>query len=132
MALPRSPGDHRSGQEWFVAHYVFPVKSAHSSSFSFSSPKGLEKAFLLTTRLEATNAPSSSLDLWHSKGGNRKIGIVGANADSRRTLGRKSGAFLPEGWIVRRSGHRAGTFSRRLLTEDTGFKLFLPLSSEKV
>src|SRR5256885_11900759 len=94
------------------------------------APKGLEKVFLLTTGSEATEC-AIKLARAHGirKGGNKKIGIVGAERGFHgRTLGAQQAGGIPgqKGWIVNEDPAIVQVpFPDGYWTEDTSFDLFL-------
>lgn len=87
-------------------NYCFPSEErAELTSYLLEiAPDGLEKIFLLTTGSESTeNALKLARSYGISKGGNRKIGIVGFERGFHgRTLGSQQVGGIPgqKGWIV--------------------------------
>ena len=119
-------------------NYVFPSEErAQLVEFLVQlAPKGLEKAFLLTTGSEATEcAIKLARSYGIRKGGNRKIGIVGAERGFHgRTLGSQQAGGIPgqKGWIVNEDPAIVQVpFPDGYWTEDTGFKLFLATLERK-
>jgi 4-aminobutyrate aminotransferase-like enzyme len=100
------------------------------------APKGLDKAFLLTTGSEATEC-AIKLARSHGirKGGNKKIGIVGAERGFHgRTLGAQQAGGIPgqKGWIVNEDPAIVQVpFPDGYWTEDTSFDLFLATLKKK-
>jgi 4-aminobutyrate aminotransferase/(S)-3-amino-2-methylpropionate transaminase len=113
-------------------NYVFPSeeRAELAEQLIQVSPKGLEKVFLLTTGSEATEC-AIKLARAHGirKGGNKKIGIVGAERGFHgRTLGAQQAGGIPgqKGWIVNEDPAIVQVpFPDGYWTEDTSFDLFL-------
>src|SRR6266404_1840485 len=119
-------------------NYVFPSEErAQLVEFLVQlAPKGLEKAFLLTTGSEATEcAIKLARSYGIRKGGNRKIGIVGAERGFHgRTLGSQQAGGIPgqKGWIVNEDPAIVQVpFPDGYWTEDTSFNLFLATLERK-
>src|SRR6266404_639188 len=119
-------------------NYVFPSEErAQLVEFLVQlAPKGLEKAFLLTTGSEATEcAIKLARSYGIRKGGNRKIGIVGAERGFHgRTLGSQQAGGIPgqKGWIVNEDPAIVQVpFPDGYWTEDTSFELFLSTLEQK-
>ena len=113
-------------------NYVFPSEErAELAEYLLKlAPKGLEKVFLLTTGSEATEcAIKLARSYGIRKGGNRKIGIVGAERGFHgRTLGAQQTGGIPgqKGWIVNEDPAIVQVpFPDGYWTEDTSFDLFL-------
>jgi 4-aminobutyrate aminotransferase-like enzyme len=87
-------------------NYCFPSeeRAALTSLLLELAPEGLEKVFLLTTGSESTeNALKLARTYGISKGGNKKIGLVGFERGFHgRTLGAQQAGGIPgqKGWIV--------------------------------
>jgi len=113
-------------------NYVFPSeeRAALVEQLVKVAPKGLEKVFLLTTGSEATEC-AIKLARTHGirRGGNKKIGIVGAERGFHgRTLGAQQAGGIPgqKGWIVNEDPAIIQVpFPDGYWTEDTSFDLFL-------
>ena len=113
-------------------NYVFPSEERAMlvEQLVQVAPKGLEKVFLLTTGSEATEC-AIKLARSHGikKGGNNKIGIVGAERGFHgRTLGAQQAGGIPgqKGWIVNEDPAIVQVpFPDGYWTEDTSFDLFL-------
>src|ERR1051325_2628985 len=113
-------------------NYVFPSeeRALLVEELVKLAPKGLEKVFLLTTGSEATEC---ALKLARShgirKGGNKKIGLVGAERGFHgRTLGAQQAGGIPgqKNWIVNEDPAIVQVpFPDGYWTEDTSFDLFL-------
>jgi len=119
-------------------NYVFPSEErAQLVEFLVQlAPKGLEKAFLLTTGSEATEcAIKLARSYGIRKGGNRKIGIVGAERGFHgRTLGSQQAGGIPgqKGWIVNEDPAIVQVpFPDGYWTEDTSFNLFVATVERK-
>jgi 4-aminobutyrate aminotransferase-like enzyme len=94
------------------------------------APKGLDKVFLLTTGSEATEcAIKLARSYGIKKGGNKKIGIIGAERGFHgRTLGAQQAGGIPgqKGWIVNEDPAIVQVpFPDGYWTTDTSFDLFL-------
>jgi 4-aminobutyrate aminotransferase-like enzyme len=119
-------------------NYVFPSeeRAALVEYLLKLAPKGLDKAFLLTTGSEATEC-AIKLARSHGilKGGNKKIGIVGAERGFHgRTLGAQQAGGIPgqKGWIVNEDPAIVQVpFPDGYWTEDTSFDLFLATLKKK-
>lgn len=113
-------------------NYVFPSeeRAQLAELLIRVAPEGLEKVFLLTTGSEATEC-AIKLARAHGirKGGNKKIGIVGAERGFHgRTLGAQQAGGIPgqKGWIVNEDPAIVQVpFPDGYWTEDTSFDLFL-------
>ncbi len=113
-------------------NYVFPSeeRAALAELLISIAPKGLEKAFLLTTGSEATEC-AIKLIRAHGirKGGNKKIGVVGAERGFHgRTLGAQQAGGIPgqKGWIVNEDPAIVQVpFPDGYWTTDTSFEFFL-------
>jgi len=119
-------------------NYVFPSEErAELVEFLVQlAPKSLGKAFLLTTGSEATEcAIKLARSYGIRKGGNRKIGIVGAERGFHgRTLGSQQAGGIPgqKGWIVNEDPAIVQVpFPDGYWTEDTSFNLFLATLERK-
>src|ERR1051326_2524305 len=119
-------------------NYVFPSeeRAALVEYLIKLAPRGSDKAFLLTTGSEATEcaiklAPAHGI----RKGGNKKIGIVGAERGFHgRTLGAQQAGGIPgqKGWIVNEDPAIVQVpFPDGYWTEDTSFDLFLATLEKK-
>ncbi|MGZ5505666.1 MAG: aspartate aminotransferase family protein [Limisphaerales bacterium] len=113
-------------------NYVFPSEErAELAELLVSvAPKGLDKVFLLTTGSEATEcAIKLARSYGIKKGGNKKIGIIGAERGFHgRTLGAQQAGGIPgqKGWIVNEDPAIVQVpFPDGYWTEDTSFDLFL-------
>jgi 4-aminobutyrate aminotransferase / (S)-3-amino-2-methylpropionate transaminase / 5-aminovalerate transaminase len=119
-------------------NYVFPSeeRAALVEQLVRVAPKGLEKVFLLTTGSEATEC-AIKLARTHGirKGGNKKIGIVGAERGFHgRTLGAQQAGGIPgqKNWIVNEDPAIVQVpFPDGYWTEDTSFELFLATLAKK-
>ena len=119
-------------------NYVFPSeeRAALVEQLVQVAPKGLDKVFLLTTGSEATEC-AIKLARSHGirKGGNKKIGIVGAERGFHgRTLGAQQAGGIPgqKGWIVNEDPAIVQVpFPDGYWTEDTSFDLFLATLAKK-
>jgi 4-aminobutyrate aminotransferase-like enzyme len=119
-------------------NYVFPSeeRAALVEYLLKLAPKGLDKAFLLTTGSEATEC-AIKLARWQGilKRGNKKIGIVGAERGFHgRTLGAQQAGGIPgqKGWIVNEDPAIVQVpFPDGYWTEDTSFDLFLATLKKK-
>jgi 4-aminobutyrate aminotransferase / (S)-3-amino-2-methylpropionate transaminase / 5-aminovalerate transaminase len=119
-------------------NYVFPSeeRAALAEALVGVAPKGLDKVFLLTTGSEATEC-AIKLARTHGikKGGNRKIGIVGAERGFHgRTLGAQQAGGIPgqKDWIVNEDPAIVQVpFPDGYWTEDTSFDLFLSTLKKK-
>jgi 4-aminobutyrate aminotransferase-like enzyme len=119
-------------------NYVFPSEErADLVAYLVNlAPKGLDKAFLLTTGSEATEC-AIKLARAHGihKGGNKKIGILGAERGFHgRTLGAQQAGGIPgqKGWIVNEDPAIVQVpFPDGYWTEDTSFDLFLATLQKK-
>jgi 4-aminobutyrate aminotransferase/(S)-3-amino-2-methylpropionate transaminase len=119
-------------------NYVFPSeeRAALAEYLVGLAPKGLEKVFLLTTGSEATEC-AIKLARSHGirKGGNSKIGIVGAERGFHgRTLGAQQAGGIPgqKGWIVNEDPAIVQVpFPDGYWTTDTSFDLFLSTLERK-
>ena len=119
-------------------NYVFPSEERAElvELLAGLAPKELDKVFLLTTGSEATEC-AIKLARSHGirKGGNRKIGIVGAERGFHgRTLGSQQAGGIPgqKGWIVNEDpGIVQVPFPDGYWTEDTSFELFLSTLERK-
>src|SRR5882762_7781939 len=119
-------------------NYVFPSEErAQLAEYLIQlAPKGLEKAFLLTTGSEATEC---AIKLARSngirKGGQKKIGVVGAERGFHgRTLGAQQAGGIPgqKGWIVNEDPAIVQVpFPDGYWTENTSFDLFLGTLKKK-
>ena len=119
-------------------NYVFPSeeRALLVEELVKLAPKGLEKVFLLTTGSEATEC---ALKLARShgirKGGNKKIGLVGAERGFHgRTLGAQQAGGIPgqKNWIVNEDPAIIQVpFPDGYWTEDTSFDLFLATIKRK-
>ncbi len=113
-------------------NYVFPSEErAELAELLVSvAPAGLEKVFLLTTGSEATEC-AIKLARAHGirRGGNRKIGIIGAERGFHgRTLGAQQAGGIPgqKSWIVNEDPAIIQVpFPDGYWTEDTSFDQFL-------
>jgi 4-aminobutyrate aminotransferase-like enzyme len=113
-------------------NYVFPSeeRAALVEYLVKLAPKGLDKVFLLTTGAEATEC-AIKLARSHGirKGGNKKIGIVGAERGFHgRTLGAQQAGGIPgqKGWIVNEDPAIVQVpFPDGYWTEEISFDLFL-------
>ena len=113
-------------------NYVFPSEErAQLAEYLVElSPKGLDKVFLLTTGSEATEC-AIKLARSHGirKGGQKKIGIVGAERGFHgRTLGAQQAGGIPgqKSWIVNEDPAIVQVpFPDGYWTQDTSFDLFL-------
>ncbi len=119
-------------------NYVFPSEErAELAELLVSvAPKGLDKVFLLTTGSEATEcAIKLARSYGIKKGGNKKIGIIGAERGFHgRTLGAQQAGGIPgqKGWIVNEDPAIVQVpFPDGYWTEDTSFDLFLQHDSEE-
>src|SRR5689334_12782689 len=119
-------------------NYVFPSeeRAQLAELLIRVAPEGLEKVFLLTTGSEATEC-AIKLARAHGirKGGNNKIGIVGAERGFHgRTLGAQQAGGIPgqKGWIVNEDPAIIQVpFPDGYWTEDTSFDLFLATLKKK-
>ena len=119
-------------------NYVFPSeeRAALAEALVKVAPKGLDKAFLLTTGSEATEC-ALKLTRAHGilKGGRKKIGIVGAERGFHgRTLGAQQAGGMPaqKSWIVNEDPAIVQVpFPDGYWTEDTSFELFLATLAKK-
>ena len=119
-------------------NYVFPSeeRAALVEQLVNLAPKGLDKAFLLTTGSEATEC-AIKLARSHGirKGGTKKIAIVGAERGFHgRTLGAQQAGGIPgqKGWIVNEDPAIVQVpFPDGYWTEDTSFDLFLATLEKK-
>src|SRR3954447_10617753 len=119
-------------------NYVFPSEErAELAELLINfSPKGLDKVFLLTTGSEATEC-AIKLARSHGiqKGGQKKIGIVGAERGFHgRTLGAQQAGGIPgqKSWIVNEDPAIVQVpFPDGFWTEDTSFDLFLATLEKK-
>jgi 4-aminobutyrate aminotransferase-like enzyme len=119
-------------------NYVFPSEERATlvEYLIRLAPKGLDKVFLLTTGAEATEC-AIKLARAHGirKGGNKKIGIVGAERGFHgRTLGAQQAGGIPgqKGWIVNEDPAIVQVpFPDGYWTEDTSFDLFLATLKKK-
>ena len=119
-------------------NYVFPSeeRAQLAKMLVELAPKGLDKVFLLTTGSEATEC-AIKLARAHGirKGGNKKIGIVGAERGFHgRTLGAQQAGGIPgqKGWIVNEDPAIVQVpFPDGYWTEDTSFDLFLKTIEKK-
>src|SRR6267378_2036264 len=119
-------------------NYVFPSEErAQLAEYLVQlAPKGLEKVFLVTTGSEATEC---AIKLARAdgirKGGNKKIGIVGAERGFHgRTLGAQQAGGIPgqKAWIVNEDPAIVQVpFPDGYWTEDTSFDLFLATLEKK-
>jgi 4-aminobutyrate aminotransferase-like enzyme len=119
-------------------NYVFPSeeRAALVEQLVQLAPKGLDKAFLLTTGSEATEC-AIKLARTHGirKGGTKKIGIIGAERGFHgRTLGAQQAGGIPgqKGWIVNEDPAIVQVpFPDGYWTEDTSFEGFLSAVARK-
>ena len=119
-------------------NYVFPSeeRAALVEQLVQLAPRGLDKAFLLSTGSEATEC-AIKLARAHGirKGGNTKIGIVGAERGFHgRTLGAQQAGGIPgqKGWIVNEDPAIVQVaFPDGYWTEDTSFSGFLATLDRK-
>jgi 4-aminobutyrate aminotransferase / (S)-3-amino-2-methylpropionate transaminase / 5-aminovalerate transaminase len=119
-------------------NYVFPSeeRAQLAKMLVELAPEGLDKVFLLTTGSEATEC-AIKLARAHGirKGGNKKIGIVGAERGFHgRTLGAQQAGGIPgqKGWIVNEDPAIVQVpFPDGYWTEDTSFDLFLKTIEKK-
>ena len=119
-------------------NYVFPSeeRAALAEQLVQIAPKGLDKVFLLTTGSEATEC-AIKLIRAHGirRGGNKKIGIVGAERGFHgRTLGAQQAGGIPgqKGWIVNEDPAIVQVpFPDGYWTEETSFDLFLATLERK-
>ncbi len=119
-------------------NYVFPSeeRAALVELIVSLAPKGLDKAFLLTTGSEATEC-AIKLIRAHGirKGGNKKIGVVGAERGFHgRTLGAQQAGGIPgqKGWIVNEDPAIVQVpFPDGYWTANTSFDLFLATLDKK-
>ncbi len=119
-------------------NYVFPSEErAQLAEYLVGlSPKGLDKVFLLTTGSEATEC-AIKLARSHGirKGGQKKIGIVGAERGFHgRTLGAQQAGGIPgqKSWIVNEDPAIVQVpFPDGYWTEETSFDLFLATLEKK-
>ena len=119
-------------------NYVFPSeeRAQLAEHLIQLAPKGLDKVFLLTTGSEATEC-AIKLARSHGirKGGNHKIGIVGAERGFHgRTLGAQQAGGIPgqKNWIVNEDPAIVQVpFPDGYWTEDTSFDLFLATLEKK-
>lgn len=119
-------------------NYVFPSeeRAALVEYLIKLAPKDLNKVFLLTTGSEATEC-AIKLARAHGirKGGNKKIGIVGAERGFHgRTLGSQQAGGIPgqKGWIVNEDPAIVQVpFPDGYWTENTSFDLFLATLAKK-
>jgi 4-aminobutyrate aminotransferase/(S)-3-amino-2-methylpropionate transaminase len=119
-------------------NYVFPSeeRAALVEQLVKLAPDGLDKVFLLTTGSEATEC-AIKLARSHGihKGGNKKIGIVGAERGFHgRTLGAQQAGGIPgqKGWIVNEDPAIVQVpFPDGYWTENTSFELFLATLKKK-
>lgn len=119
-------------------NYVFPSeeRAALAEQLVQLAPRGLDKAFLLSTGSEATEC-AIKLARAHGirKGGNTKIGIVGAERGFHgRTLGAQQAGGIPgqKGWIVNEDPAIVQVaFPDGYWTEDTSFNGFLATLDRK-
>ncbi|HVM46791.1 MAG TPA: aspartate aminotransferase family protein [Candidatus Acidoferrum sp.] len=119
-------------------NYVFPSeeRAALVEQLVQLAPKGLDKAFLLTTGSEATEcAIKLARAQGIRKGGTKKIGIIGAERGFHgRTLGAQQAGGIPgqKGWIVNEDPAIVQVaFPDGYWTEDTGFEAFLAALERK-
>src|SRR6476646_3437844 len=119
-------------------NYVFPSEErAELAELLISvAPKGLDKVFLLTTGSEATEC-AIKLARSHGikRGGNKKIGIIGAERGFHgRTLGAQQAGGIAgqKSWIVNEDPAIVQVpFPDGYWTEDTSFDLFLATLEKK-
>ena len=119
-------------------NYVFPSeeRARLAEYLAGLAPTGLDKVFLLTTGSEATEC-AIKLARAHGirEGGNRKIGIVGAERGFHgRTLGSQQAGGIPgqKSWIVNEDPAIVQVpFPDGYWTEDTSFDLFLATLERK-
>ena len=119
-------------------NYVFPSeeRAALAEALVKAAPKGLDKAFLLTTGSEATEC-ALKLSRAHGIliGGRQKIGIVGAERGFHgRTLGSQQAGGMPaqKSWIINEDPAIVQVpFPDGYWTEDTSFELFLATLAKK-
>jgi 4-aminobutyrate aminotransferase / (S)-3-amino-2-methylpropionate transaminase / 5-aminovalerate transaminase len=119
-------------------NYVFPSeeRAALVEALIQVAPAGLDKVFLLTTGSEATEcAIKLARSYGIRKGGNQKLGIVGAERGFHgRTLGAQQAGGIPgqKGWIVNEDpGIVQVPFPDGYWTEDTSFDVFLAALARK-
>jgi 4-aminobutyrate aminotransferase/(S)-3-amino-2-methylpropionate transaminase len=113
-------------------NYVFPSEERAQLALYLLelSPKGLDKVFLLTTGSEATEC-AIKLARAHGirKGGQKKIGIIGAERGFHgRTLGAQQAGGIPgqKSWIVNEDPAIIQVpFPDGYWTQDTSFDLFI-------
>ncbi|HVV01640.1 MAG TPA: aspartate aminotransferase family protein [Verrucomicrobiae bacterium] len=125
-------------QSGLLHNYVFPSeeRAQLEERLLKVSPRGLDKVFLLTTGSEATEC-AIKLARAHGirTGGNKKIGIVGAERGFHgRTLGAQQAGGIPgqKGWIVNEDPAIVQVpFPDGYWTEDTSFDLFLRTLAER-
>src|SRR5437667_5213163 len=119
-------------------NYVFPSeeRAQLAESLIELAPKGLDKVFLLTTGSEATEC-AIKLARSHGirKGGQKKIGIVGAERGFHgRTLGAQQAGGIPgqKSWIVNEDPAIVQVpFPDGYWPEETRFDLFLSTIEKK-
>jgi 4-aminobutyrate aminotransferase-like enzyme len=119
-------------------NYVFPSEErAELAELLVSlAPDGLEKVFLLTTGSEATeNAIKLARAHGIKRGGNKKIGIIGAERGFHgRTLGSQQAGGIPgqKNWIVNEDPAIIQVpFPDGYWTTDTSFEFFLASIEKK-
>jgi len=119
-------------------NYVFPSeqRAALVAELAKVAPPGLDKIFLLTTGSEATECAIKLARTYGIRhGGNKKIGIVGAERGFHgRTLGAQQAGGIPgqKSWIVNEDPAIVQVpFPDGYWTEDTSFDLFLGTLAKK-
>ncbi len=119
-------------------NYVFPSeeRAALAEQLIALAPKGLDKAFLLTTGSEATECAIKLIRAHGIRnGGHKKIGVIGAERGFHgRTLGAQQAGGIPgqKGWIVNEDPAIVQVpFPDGYWTTDTSFDLFLATLEKK-
>ena len=119
-------------------NYVFPSeeRAVLATALVKVAPKGMDKAFLLTTGSEATECAIKLARAWGIRqGGTKKIGIVGAERGFHgRTLGSQQAGGIPgqKNWIVNEDPAIIQVpFPDGYWTENTDFDGFLAALKQK-